>query len=94
MAGGLRALGAVVMALGLGGAAVAGWQLAADSKFAEVAEAYARHPDHPLFRTEYWVAAAWHYGLMAALAGGILGGLALGAILLALGELLRRLPPR
>ena len=39
------------------------------------------------------MAAARHYGLVAAALGGLLGGLALGGILLALGELLRRVPP-
>ena len=59
-----------------------------------VAAAYARHPEHAIFQTEYWIAAARHYGLLAAVIAGTLGGLALGGVLLALGELLRRLPRR
>ena len=89
-----RRLGALILALGLGVAAVAGWLVAVDPEFDKAAEAYARHPDHPLFRTEFWVAGARHYGLLAATVGGLLGGLAVGGMLLALGELLRRIPPR
>jgi len=90
MIGVLRLLGVVVLALGLTIAAIAGWQLAADAHFREVAAAYARHPEHALFQTEYWVAAGRHYGLITATVGGLIGGLSLGAILLALAELLRR----
>jgi hypothetical protein len=90
MAGFLRTLGIVVLLIGLVTAAVAGWLLAGDAQFREIAEAYARHPEHALFQTEYWIAAARHYGLVAAIACGVLGGLALGGILYALGELLRR----
>ena len=86
----LRALGALVLALGLATAAVAGWLLAADAHFQEVAAAYGRHPEHALFQAEYWAAALRHYGLLAAVVAGLLGGLSLGGILLALGQLLRR----
>jgi len=94
MAGFLRTLGVVVLLIGLVTAAVAGWLLAGDAQFREIAEAYARHPEHALFQTEYWAAAARHYGLLGAAAGGLLGGLVLGGILLALAELLRRIPKR
>jgi hypothetical protein len=90
----LRALGSLVVAAGLLTAAVAGWLLAADTHFQEVAAAYGRHPEHALFQAEYWAAAARHYGLLAAAVGGLLGGLSLGGILLALGQLLRRIPAR
>ncbi len=92
MPGFLRFLGSLVIVIGLTVAVVAAWQLAADENFREVATAYARHPEHALFQTEYWAAAAKHDGLRAAAAGGLLGGLSLGGILLALGELLRRVP--
>jgi hypothetical protein len=92
MPGFLRVLGVAILVLGLAAAGVAGWLVAGDAHFQEVAAAYARHPEHALFQTEYWVAAARHYGLVAAALGGLLGGLALGGILLALGELLRRVP--
>jgi hypothetical protein len=92
MGGFLRFLGSIVILIGLAVAGVAGWILAGDEHFREVAAAYARHPEHALFQTEYWAAAARHYGLAAAALGGLLGGLALGGILLALGELLRRVP--
>lgn len=94
MAGFLRTLGVVVLLIGLITAAVAGWLLAGDAQFREIAEAYARHPEHALFQTEYWAAAARHYGLLGAAAGGLLGGLVLGGILLGLAELLRRIPKR
>ena len=90
MSGFLRVLGVAILLLGLGTAGVAGWLVIADTNFNEIAAAYARHPDHALFQTEYWMAAARHYGLVAAALGGLLGGLALGGILLALAELLRR----
>jgi hypothetical protein len=90
----LRTLGVIVIGVGLTLAAVASWLLAGDEHFREVAAAYARHPEHTLFQTEYWTAAARHYGLLATAAGGLLGGLSLGGMLLALGELLRRVPRR
>jgi hypothetical protein len=90
MPGFLRFLGTLIILLGLATAAIATWQLAGDQNFREVATAYARHPEHALFQTEYWTAAAKHYGLLATAVGGLLGGLSLGSILLALGELLRR----
>jgi hypothetical protein len=92
MASFLRVLGALVIVVGLAVAAVAGRLLAGDAHFAEVAAAYARHPEHALFQGEYWVAAARHYGLLGALAGGLLGGLSVGGTLLALAELLGRVP--
>jgi len=94
MPGFLRFLGTLVILLGLATAAIATWQLAGDEHFREVATAYARHPEHALFQTEYWTAAAKHYGLLATAVGGLLGGLSLGSILLALGELLRRTRPQ
>ena len=94
MAALLRALGVAVLLLGFGVAAVAGWSLIGDEHFQEVALAYARHPDHTLFQAEYWTAAARHYGLLATVMGGVLGGLVAGGVLLALAELLRRVPPR
>jgi len=90
----LKLLGVIVLVLGLVTAAVTAGELAMDVHFREVADAYARHPEHPLFQAEYVAAAARHYGLLAGLIGGLLGGLSLGGILLALGELLQRLPPR
>lgn len=94
MSGWLRALGTVVLLVGLATAAVAGWHLTRDTTFADAAAAYARHPEHPLFEADYYRAAAWHYGLVAFVVGGLLIGLAAGSVLLALGETLRRLPRR
>ncbi len=88
----LRVLGWTVVLLGLGTASVTGWLFVGDVRFAEVATAYARHPEHPLFQAEYWAAAGRHFGLLAATAGGVLGGLVLGGILLGLAAVLRRLP--
>ena len=90
----LRALGGFLVILGVAVATVAAVMLARDEQFAEVAAAYARHPDHALFRAEYLTAAARHYGLLAAGVGGLLAGLAGGGMLLGIGELLRRVPPR
>jgi len=94
MARALHILGVLVLVLGLATAGVAGWRLAADTSFAEAAAAYARHPEHELFQRDYWLAAAYHYELIAATVMGLLVGLSLGGILLALGELLRRVPRR
>ena len=90
----LRALGALLVILGVAVATVTAVMLLHDEQFAEVAAAYARHPDHALFRAEYLTAAAQHYGLLAAGVGGLLAGLAGGGMLLGLGELLRRVPRR
>jgi hypothetical protein len=94
VSGWLRALGVVVLLGGLATAAVAGWHLTRDTSFADAAAAYARHPEHPLFEADYYRAAAWHYGLVAFVVGGILVGLTAGSALLALGETLRRIPRR
>jgi hypothetical protein len=94
MAAALKTLGVFLVILGGAVAAVAVMLLARDEQFAEVAAAYARHPEHALFRAEYLTAAAWHYGLMATGVGGLLAGLAGGGMLLGIGELLRRVPPR
>ncbi len=94
MTGFLRVLGALVIAIGLVVAATAGWLVAGDTHFVEVAAAYARHPEHALFQGEYWAAAARHYGLLGAAAAGLLGGLSVGGMLLALAELLARVPRR
>ena len=91
---GLRALGTLLVLLGVGVAVVTAVMLVRDAHFAEVAAAYARHPDHELFRAEYLTAAAEHYGLLAAGVGGLLAGLTGGGMLLGIGELLRRVPPR
>jgi hypothetical protein len=90
----LRTLGVLVLALGTVVGVTAGWLVAGDSRFREVAAAYSRHPEHPLFQGEYWAAAARHYGLLAAAVGGLVAGLSLGAMLLGLAELLRRVPRR
>jgi hypothetical protein len=94
MATALRALGVLLVILGVVVAIAAAVMLLADTQFAEVAEAYARHPDHALFRAEYLTAAARHYGLLAAGVLGLLAGLAGGGMLLGVGELLRRVPPK
>ena len=94
MATALRALGALLVVLGVAVAVVSTVLLMGDAQFAEIAAAYARHPDHALFRADYLTAAAWHYGLLAAGVGGLLAGLAGGGMLLGIGEILRRVPPR
>jgi hypothetical protein len=87
----LRVLGWLVLLLGLGAASVS-WSLyLGDVRFAEIANAYGRHPEHPLFQAEYWVAAGRHYGLLAATVGGVIGGVVFGALLLGLAAVLRRL---
>jgi hypothetical protein len=90
----LRALGALTLVAGVGTAVVAGWHLTRDTAYVEAAAAYDRHPGHPLFQADYYVAAARHYGLMALIAGGLLVGLAGGSALVALGQVLHRLPRR
>jgi hypothetical protein len=92
MVGVLRTIGVAVLLLGTAIAAVAGWLFAADTGFAEVAEAYARHPQHTMFQTEYWIAAVRHYGLLSVAVGGLVGGLVAGATLLGIAQILRRTP--
>ena len=90
----LRALGALLAVLGVVGAGVAAVVVFRDVQFAEVAAAYARHPDHALFRAESLTAAARHYGVLAAGIVGLLAGLAGGGMLIGIADLLRRVPPR
>jgi len=94
MAGALRTLGALLVVAGAVAAVVATLLVRGDTQFAEIAEAYARHPDHALFRADYLTAAAWHYGVLGAGIVALLAGLAGGGMLLGIGELLRRVPPR
>jgi hypothetical protein len=94
MAGALRTLGVLLVVAGAVAAAVATMLVRGDAQFAEIAEAYARHPDHALFRADYLTAAAWHYGVIGAGVVALLVGLAGGGMLLGIGELLRRVPPR
>jgi len=94
MTAALRALGAAVMLAGVVAAGVAGWLVVGDTAYDEAAAAYARHPDHVLFRSEYLAAAARHFGLLAVAVGGLVGGAVVAAVLLGLAEVLRRLPPR
>lgn len=86
----LRLLGVVVLAAGLGIGGWAGTRAAFDEKFAEVATAYERHPEHPLFQAEYYVAAGQHYGLIAAAVGAVVGGVVFASMLLALAAILGR----
>ena len=86
----LRVLGVVVLAGGLGVGGWAGTRAVGDTAFAEVATAYERHPDHPLFQAEYYAAAGRHYGLIAGAVGSIGGGIVFGTMLLALAAILAR----
>lgn len=88
----LRGLGIAVLALGVASAATAGWFFASDVGYGEAAAAYARHPGHPLFQADYYLAAARHWGLLALTATGLLVGLVGGSLLLGVGQALRRLP--
>ena len=87
----LRVLGWLVLLLGLGAAAVSWWLYLGDVRFEQIANAYGRHPEHPMFQAEYWVAAGRHYSLLAATIGGVLVGVVFGALLLGLAAVLRRL---
>jgi hypothetical protein len=86
----LRGLGIILLAVGLGVAAWAGQMVAGDTAFAEAAAAYARHPGHPLFQADYYVAAARYYGLFALVVGGLLIGLVGGSTLVGLSAVLQR----
>lgn len=88
----LRALGAATVVAGVLAAAVAGWLVVGDTAYGDAAAAYARHPEHVLFRSEYLAAAARHYGLVAVVIGGLFGGAIVAALLFGVAEVLRRLP--
>jgi len=90
----LRVLGWLVLLAGITAAAVAAGLYSGDARFPEIAAAYERHRDNPLFQAQYWAAAVQHYGLLAGAVAGGVGAVTLAAILLGLGEILRRLPPR
>jgi hypothetical protein len=91
----LRWLGTLVLALGLGMAGYAGTRAAGEAaQFAEVADLYARHQDHPLFQAQYYAAAFRHYGLVAGAIGAALGGIVFGSLLLGVGALVARATPR
>lgn len=88
----LRGLGIAVLALGVASAAASGWLFASDVGYGEASAAYARHPGHPLFQADYYLAAARHWGLLALTATGLLVGLVGGSLLIGVGQVLRRLP--
>jgi hypothetical protein len=90
MSGALQLLGVLVLLAGLGGGAIAGVLFVGDTHYAEIAEAYARHPTHALFQAEYWAASARHWGLLVAAVGGVLLGLVWGGLLLGMATLLAR----
>lgn len=90
MSGALRALGVLVIVIGLGAGVVGGVRFAGDVEYAEKAAAYERHAGHPLFQTEYWVASGRHWGYLTLALGGLLGGAVTGGLLLGVAELLNR----
>ena len=90
----LRTLGALIGLSGVLTAVLAGWHVTRDAAYAEAAAAYARHPDHPLFQADYYVAAARHFGLLTLVALGLLVGLGGGSALIALADLVRRVGRR
>jgi hypothetical protein len=90
----LRVLGWLVLLGGLAAAAVAAGLYAGDTGFDEIAAAYARHRDNPVFEVRYWAAALRHYGFLAGAVAGAAATVTCAAVLLGLGEILRRLPPR
>jgi len=91
----LRWLGTLVLALGLGVAGYAATRAAGEAaQFAEVADLYARHQDHPLFQAQYYAAAFRHYGLVGGAIGAGLGGIVFGSLLIGVGTLLARRPRR
>lgn len=90
MSGALRLLGVLVLIAGLVGGAGAGMLFLGDTHYAEISEAYARHPTHAIFQAEYWAASARHWGLLAAAVGGVLIGLVWGGLLLGMATLLAR----
>lgn len=90
MSGALRLLGVIVLVAGLAGGVLAGMLFLGDTNYAEVAEAYARHPTHAIFQAEYWAASARHWALLAAAVGGVLIGLVWGGLLLGMATLLSR----
>jgi hypothetical protein len=89
----LRVLGAATVVAGVSAAAVAGWLVVGDTAYGEAAAAYARHPEHVLFRSEYLAAAARYFGLIGVVVGGLFGGAIVASLLFGLAEVLRRLPP-
>jgi hypothetical protein len=92
VSGWLRALGALVVLLGLATAVVCGVLFVGDANYYEITAAYDRHPNHAIFQAEYWAASAQHWALLAAAITGLFTGVTIGSLLLGVGELLRRKP--
>ncbi|HEV7732512.1 MAG TPA: hypothetical protein VGR62_10145 [Candidatus Binatia bacterium] len=90
----LRVLGVVVLLLGVVAAIVCSVQFVGDANYYEIVAAYERHPNHAIFQAEYWAAAGRHWALLVAAVAGLFVGLTTGSTLIALAEILRRLPPR
>ena len=83
--------GVLLLGLLVGGAALG--YVVGDSVFAEAADAYARHRDHPLFQAQYWAAAVPHYALVTLAVVAPVSGLVAGLLLLGQAAVLRRVPP-
>jgi hypothetical protein len=90
VSGWLRALGAIVLLVGLATAVICGMRFFGDASYYEIAAAYERHPNHAVFQAEYWAANAQHWALLVGAVVGLFTGLTMGSLLLGVGELLRR----
>jgi len=80
--------GVLLLGLIVGGAALG--YLVGDSGFAQAADAYARHRDHPIFQAQYWAAAVPHYALLTLAVLSPVCGLVAGLLLLGQAAVLRR----
>jgi hypothetical protein len=90
VSGWLRALGAIVLVVGLATAVVCTIYFVGDANYYEIAAAYDRHPNHAIFQAEYWAASAQHWALLGGAVVGLFTGLTMGSLLIGVGELLRR----
>jgi hypothetical protein len=86
----LRAVGVVVLAVGLGVGCWAGTLVLQDAHFADAVASYLRHPDHPLIEGEYYAAATRHYTLIAIGVGTATTGVVFASLLFGLAAVLDR----
>lgn len=87
----LRLLGGVLLIGGLVLCAIATSWVVRDETFFKAGEALARHPEHLMFKSEYYEALIWHLAYaFVAIATGMLGILG-SAVILGLSAILRRL---
>ena len=89
----MRALGSLLVVLGIVGTILCGRSASTDEAYYRALKGMEKYPGNVLFQTELKMAEPRHMLLLAGAYGGVASGLVLGSLCLGVGALLAR-PPR